>query len=243
MRTSCERVPQDEPLHLGPAGAERHPDADLSRALRRDVGDDAVKADCRQRQRQEAEHRRHLRHQPLGDDRRVDLLAQRTHRHDGEPAVDRRRARDGAWPPRLRDRWPCALRAREDSGRAGRAARTTSDGLPRAACGISRPRPAPTISIMPPRGRAARNARAQPDAPADRIGAAEELADERLVDDRHARRRRTIRRPRTRGRAGRASASPRSSRAKRRWRSVRRRDTGRRHERPRRRWRCARCRG
>ena len=38
-----------------------------------------------------------------------------------------------------------------------------------------------------------RDARAEADAPADRIGAAEELVGERLVDDRHARRRRAVR--------------------------------------------------
>ena len=136
-----ERVAQDEALHLGPAGAERHPDADLARALRGDVG------------RRRRKGRPPPGPAPGGRTPSTSLPPVARERSTRRPAraayastrwragCRPTRARDGAWPPRLRGRPRCALRSREDSGRTGPAARTASDGCPRAAGSTSRPRP------------------------------------------------------------------------------------------------------
>src|SRR5689334_10988805 len=56
-RYQSEAVTQYEPAYVAAPGAERHPDANLAGALRRDVRDEAVQPDARQSEREDTKSR------------------------------------------------------------------------------------------------------------------------------------------------------------------------------------------
>ena len=63
--------------------AERHADADLVRAPRDGVGEQAVEADRREKKADRREHTREQRDHALGHDRRIELIGERRHFRDG----------------------------------------------------------------------------------------------------------------------------------------------------------------
>ena len=83
-----ERALQHQPDDVAAAGAERHADADLVGALRDGVGGDAVQADRREHERDDAEEAGEAGHGALLIEGAIDLLLQRPDAGDGQVRID-----------------------------------------------------------------------------------------------------------------------------------------------------------
>ena len=100
VRVEHKTLAHDQPQHARARGAKRHPQADFIGAPRHRIGHDAVDADTREAERQEAEKARQLRDQPLADDRPVHLGRKRRHIGHGQMRIDLRNGSPNVRPRR-----------------------------------------------------------------------------------------------------------------------------------------------